>query len=167
MEPLVDCVIEDTRWQDFGLEPLALRAVQAALASLGLPESGFTLALLACDDTRIAALNADFRGKPAPTNVLSWPAEELAADNDGDLPDSPTPANPDDPVSLGDIAIAWDTCAREAAEAQKPMADHVTHLIVHGLLHCLGYDHDRDGDAALMEATEVRILATLGLSDPY
>ena len=167
MEPLVDCVIEDTRWQAFGLEPLALRAVQAALASLGLPESGFTLALMACDDTRIAALNADFRGKPAPTNVLSWPGEDLAAEAEGSHPGSPVPGAAEDPCSLGDIAIAWDTCAREAAEAQKPMADHVTHLIVHGLLHCLGYDHGRDGDAALMEATEVRILATLGLSDPY
>ena len=167
MEPLVDCVIEDTRWQDFGLEPLALRAVQAALASLGLPESGFTLALMACDDTRIAALNADFRGKPAPTNVLSWPAEDLAAEAEGSHPSSPVPGDAENPNSLGDIAIAWETCAHEACEAQKPMADHVTHLIVHGLLHCLGYDHIRDGDATLMEAAEVRILATLGLSDPY
>ena len=167
MEPLVDCVIEDPRWQAFGLEPLALRAVQAALASLGLPESGFALALMACDDTRIAALNADFRGKPTPTNVLSWPAAELAAEAEGSPPRSPVPGAADDPCSLGDIAIAWDTCAREAPEAQKPLADHVTHLIVHGLLHCLGYDHIRDGDAALMEAAEVRIHATLGLSDPY
>jgi probable rRNA maturation factor len=167
MEPLVDCVFEDERWRAFGLEPLALRAVQAALKDLHLSDCGFNVALLGCDDARIATLNAEFRGKPAPTNVLSWPSEELAADTDGALPDSPTPASPDDPESLGDIAIAWDTCAREAAETGKPMADHVTHLIVHGLLHCLGYDHVRDGDAAVMEAAEVRILATLGLSDPY
>ena len=167
MEPLVDCVIEDTRWQAFGLEPLALRAVRAALASLGLPESGFTLALMACDDTRIAALNADFRGKPTPTNVLSWPAAELAAETEGSPPGAPVPGAAENPCSLGDIAIAWETCAHEAAEAQKPLADHVTHLIVHGLLHCLGYDHRRDGDATLMEAAEVRILATIGLSDPY
>ena len=167
MEPVVDCVIEDPRWQVFGLEPLALRAVQATLAALKLPETGFTLAVMACDDTRIATLNADFRGKPKPTNVLSWPAGELAAEKDGTPPDSPASGDADDPESLGDIAIAWDTCAREATEAGKPMADHVTHLIVHGLLHGLGYDHIRDGDADLMEATEVRILATLGLSDPY
>ncbi len=167
MEPLVDCVIEDERWQAFGLEPLALRAVQAALAELGLPETGFTLAVMACDDARIATLNADFRSKPVPTNVLSWPAVELAADTEGDLPDPPTPGDPDDPESLGDIAIAFDTCSGEATSAGKPLADHVTHLIIHGLLHCLGYDHIRDGDAAIMEATEVRILASLGLSDPY
>jgi probable rRNA maturation factor len=167
VEPLVDCVIEDARWQDFGLEPLALRAVQATLAMLNLPGSGFTLALMACDDARIATLNADFRGKPAPTNVLSWPSEELAAEDEGEMPDLPEAGGADDPESLGDIAIAYDTCAREAAEAGKTMADHVTHLIVHGLLHCLGYDHIRDGDAALMEGTEVRVLATLGISDPY
>jgi probable rRNA maturation factor len=167
MEPLVDCVIEDRRWQDFGLEKLALRAVRAALADLRLPEAGFTLALMACDDARIATLNAEFRGKPLPTNVLSWPATDLAAEAEGGQPFLPEAGTVDDPESLGDFAIAWDTCAREAAEAGKPMADHVTHLIVHGLLHCLGYDHIRDGDAALMEAVEVRILATLGLSDPY
>ena len=167
MEPVVDCVIEDPRWQAFGLGPLALRAVEATLSDLKLPEAGFTLALMACDDRRIATLNAEFCGKPTPTNVLSWPGEELAPEAEGDLPDSPEPGTADDPESVGDIAIAWETCAREAAEAGKPMADHVTHLVVHGLLHCLGYDHIRDGDAALMEATEVRILATLGLSDPY
>ena len=167
MEPLVDCVIEDERWAALGLEPLALRAVQAALAVLGLPETGFTLAVLGCDDARIAVLNAAFRDKPTSTNVLSWPYDDLGAEEDGGTPDLPDPGDPDDPASLGDIAIAYETCAHEAAEAGKPMADHVSHLIVHGLLHCLGYDHIRDADAAVMEAAEVRILATLGISDPY
>ena len=167
MEPLVDCVIEDERWAAFGLEPLATRAVQAALAHLGLPQAGFTLAVMGCDDARIADLNAAFRGRSAPTNVLSWPAWDLAPDADGGAPDAPEVGTPEDPEALGDIALAYDTCAREAGAAGKPMADHVTHLVVHGLLHCLGYDHIRDGDAAVMEGAEVRILATLGLSDPY
>ena len=167
MDPVVDCVIEDKRWQVFGLEPLALRAVRATLADRGLTETGFSLALMACDDARIAALNGDFRGKPQPTNVLSWPAEDLAAVAEGGMPDLPDAGPANDPTALGDIAIAYDTCAREAQDAGKPMADHVCHLIVHGLLHCLGYDHIRHGDGDLMEATEVRILATLGLSDPY
>lgn len=150
-----------------GLERLALAAVQATLAQLEVPERGFTLALMAGDDARIATLNAEFRGKPVPTNVLSWPAEDLAVEAEGGMPDQPEPGDQEDPESLGDIALAYDTCAREAAEAGKSLADHVTHLIVHGLLHCLGYDHIRDGDAAVMEAVEVRILATLGISDPY
>lgn len=167
MEPLVDVVIEDDRWEAFGLDPLAGRAVMAALAELGLPETGFSLCLMGCDDARILELNGDFRGKAKPTNVLSWPSEERGAEGDGDQPEVPEPGPADDPVHLGDIAIAFDTCQREANEAGKPMADHVTHLVVHGTLHLLGYDHLRDGDAELMEGTEVRILARLGLSDPY
>ncbi|MBC2837185.1 rRNA maturation RNase YbeY [Paragemmobacter straminiformis] len=167
MSELVDSVIEDARWEAFGLAPLAERACVAALADLGLPPTGFSVVVMGCDDARIAELNADFRGKPQPTNVLSWPSEERAAEVFGDAPDLPEAGEADDPVELGDIAIAYETCAREAAEQGKPMADHVTHLLVHGLLHCLGYDHVDDADAAVMEATEVRILASLGLSDPY
>lgn len=167
MSGLVDIVIEDARWEAFGLPALAERACGAALAGLGLAAEGFSIVVMGCDDARIAALNADFRGKPKPTNVLSWPSEERAAEVYGDAPELPEAGDADDPEELGDIAIAYETCAREAEEQSKPMADHVTHLLVHGLLHCLGYDHEDEADAALMEATEVRILATLGLSDPY
>lgn len=167
MEALVECVIEDARWQDFGLEPLALRAVRASLAELSLPETGLTLSVMGGDDARIAVLNEEFRGKAKPTNVLSWPAWDLAADEDGGAPEAPEIGKPDHPEALGDIALAWETCQREAEEAGKPMADHVTHLVVHGLLHCLGYDHVRDADATRMEALEVRILASMGLPDPY
>lgn len=167
MEPLVDTVIEDARWEAFGLAPLAEKACRAALGHLGLGAVGFSVVLMGCDDARIAVLNADFRGKPQPTNVLSWPSEDRAAEVSGAEPDLPEPGDADEPEELGDIAIAWETCAREAAEQGKPMADHVTHLIVHGLLHCLGYDHVQDADAILMEGHEVEILASLGLSDPY
>jgi probable rRNA maturation factor len=121
---------------------------------------------LACDDVQIATLNAEFREKPTPTNVLSWPAEDLAAETDGASPTLPHPDITGE-VSLGDIAISYDTCAREAADAGKSLAEHTTHLIVHGLLHLLGYDHVRDRDATLMEETEVKILGTLGIDDPY
>ena len=167
MEPLVDTVIEDPRWEGLGLDPLATRAVTATLSHRGLPQAGLTLCVMGCDDARIAVLNGDFRAKPVPTNVLSWPSEDLSPETEGAAPIAPEPGEADDPESLGDIAIAYDTCAREAAEAGKPVADHVTHLIVHGVLHLLGYDHIRDGDAARMEATEVAILASLGVSDPY
>ncbi|MBI1173296.1 rRNA maturation RNase YbeY [bacterium] len=166
-EPLVDCVIEDDRWQTLDLEPLAFRAVRASLAALGLGEAGFTLGLMGCNDARIAELNAMFRKKDLPTNVLSWPYDDLSAEAEGGAPALPDPGTADDPTSFGDIALAFETCEREAAEAGKPMADHVTHLIIHGLLHCLGYDHVRDGDAARMEGLEVQILASLGLPDPY
>ncbi|AWD21284.1 rRNA maturation RNase YbeY [Pseudogemmobacter blasticus] len=167
MDSLVETVIEDARWQAFGLDQAAERAARAVLAGLGLPEAGFQISVLGCDDARIAVLNADFRGKPQPTNVLSWPSDERAAEVIGAEPERPEPGAPDDPESLGDIAIAWETCAREAGEQGKPMADHVLHLMVHGVLHLLGYDHVEDEDATLMEAHEVRILAQLGVSDPY
>jgi probable rRNA maturation factor len=167
MDRLVDTLIEDARWEAFGLEALAERAARAAFAGLDLPVVGFGFSLMGCDDARISGLNAEFRGKPTPTNVLSWPSEERASEFAGEEPERPTPGAVDDPETLGDIAIAWETCEAEALQQGKPLADHVAHLIVHGLLHLLGYDHVEDEDAALMEGHEVRILATLGISDPY
>jgi probable rRNA maturation factor len=160
----VEIVIEDDRWADAGLVPLAERAVTATLAHLGLDAADWEVVLLACDDARIAALNADFRGKPQPTNVLSWPSAERGAEAPGAAPAEP---DPDDGPELGDLALAYDTCAREAAGAGLPFADHVTHLVVHGTLHLLGYDHERGPDGDLMERIEVEILASLGVPDPY
>lgn len=167
MMPLVDPILDDPRWEDAGLAALAEAAARAALADQGLDPAGYEISLLGCDDARIADLNRDFRGKPRPTNVLSWPSEERAAPRDGARPAPPAPGTPEMPAELGDIAIAYDTCAREAGAAGRPFAAHVTHLIVHGVLHLLGYDHIRDADATLMETSETRILARMGLPDPY
>ena len=161
----VEVIVEDARWQAAGLEALAARAAQAALAHLGLDPEAWEIGLLACDDSRIKALNADFRGKPVATNVLSWPAGDLSPEMAGAMPLPPLPDS--DEACLGDIAIAWETCTREAAEAGRPLADHVTHLIVHAVLHLLGFDHIRDPDATLMETTEIEILGKLGVRDPY
>ena len=160
----VDCVIEDPRWAKSDFEALAEIATNAALSRLGLEPSVFEISVLACDDTRITDLNTDFRAKPTPTNVLSWPSAERAAAVPGEMPVMPRPG-PDSEV--GDIAIAYDTCQREANEQGKPFADHVTHLIVHGTLHLLGFDHENEPDAALMEGLETEILGNLGLPDPY
>lgn len=160
----VDVVIEDDRWADAALQDLAARATDATLARLGLDPSAWEIALLACDDARIAALNSDFRGKPLATNVLSWPSDERGAEEGGGVP---APPSPDEGPELGDLAIAFETCAREAAEAGIPFEAHVAHLVVHGTLHLLGYDHIRDADADVMERIEVEILAQLGISDPY
>ncbi|MFN4157812.1 MAG: rRNA maturation RNase YbeY [Gemmobacter sp.] len=167
MEPLVDTVIEDVRWEAAGLPALAERAAAAVLADREMPQVAFQISLMGCDDARIAVLNGDFRGKAVPTNVLSWPSEDLSDGNIGREPATPLPGDPDDPWLLGDIAIAYDTCAREAAEMDKPLDQHATHLIVHATLHLLGYDHETEADAALMEGAEMRILATLGVANPY
>lgn len=162
--PLVEVVAEDPGWDADALEGLANRAARATLMHLGLPAEGFEIALLAASDARIAALNADFRGKPAPTNVLSWPAQDLGPP---EAPARPEPGDPDDPEALGDIALARETCQAEAAAAGRPLEAHLTHLIVHAILHLLGYDHGCDRQATVMEGLEVAILAQMGLPDPY
>ncbi len=167
MEDFVDVVIEDDRWVAVGLQDLAQRAALATFDELGLPVAGFTLCVMGCDDARIAALNADFRGKPSPTNVLSWPSEERGARVAGQLPAVPQAGDLDDPDHLGDIALAFDTCHAEAKAGNKPLTDHITHLIVHGILHILGFDHIREPDGDLMEAVEARVMARLGLPNPY
>ncbi|MDB4213649.1 rRNA maturation RNase YbeY [Octadecabacter sp.] len=161
MTATLDILIEDDRWV---LDTLASRAVDAALMGAGLEPSAFEVSLLACNDARIAALNADFRQKGTPTNVLSWPSDARAAMADGEMPVAP---NLPMDAELGDIAISFDTCVREADEAGTPFDHHVTHLIVHGVLHLLGFDHIRDGDAALMEGLETEILGKLDIPDPY
>lgn len=162
----LDILIEDPRWSACDIEALASRAVSATLNHLGLNPESCGLGLLACDDRRIAALNAEFRGKPTPTNVLSWPEEELSAMTPGGQPARPEP-DFDGLVSLGDIALGYDTCLAEARASGKPLRDHITHLVVHGTLHLLGYDHTNEPDAALMEGLETKILGKMGLDDPY
>ena len=158
----VDVVVEGGAWDDTALRTMAETAVAATLARLGVGGDR-EVVVLACDDPRIAALNADFRAKPQPTNVLSWPSGERGAPEDGGTPRAPDADSPE----LGDIAIAYETCMREAAESGRTFEDHVTHLLVHATLHLLGYDHMRPKDAELMESLEVGILATLGVPDPY
>lgn len=161
---LTEVIIEDDRWQAVGLENLTERAARMTLEHLGLAPDDWEISMLACDDARISELNDEFRNQPQPTNVLSWPSEERTAETPGARPTLPRPGPDPD---LGDIAIAWETCLREATDANKLHTDHVTHLIVHAVLHLLGYDHVRDEDATLMEATELAILGKLGVGDPY
>ena len=163
---ILDVALEDERWNGFPLADLAQRAVHGVLQNLELDDQQAEVSILACDDARIADLNQEFREKSSATNVLSWPAQRLAADIPGQDPARPV-ADFDGLVPLGDIAFAYETCRREADEAQKPLDEHLTHLIVHGTLHLLGYDHVEDADADLMEGLETRILATMGYSDPY
>jgi probable rRNA maturation factor len=156
---MIDVVLEDERWA--GLEELAIAATEATLAHFALDPVSHLVCVMGCDDQRIAELNAQFREKPTATNVLSWPAQKLVP------PQTPTPDAFEDETELGDIALAYETCHREAGEARlKPQA-HIAHLIVHGTLHLLGYDHIEDTDAELMEGLEVEILAKLGFPNPY
>ncbi len=163
---IIDLTLEEQRWTTLDLAELADDAACATLAHLGIDTRACEISLLACDDARITALNAGFRDRARATNVLSWPSGDLAAQTAGGAPSPPEPDFTGE-MALGDIAIAWETCEREAQDAGKEMGDHVTHLVVHGVLHLLGYDHIRDPDATLMMKKEVEILGKLGVDDPY
>jgi probable rRNA maturation factor len=149
----VDVVIEDDSWKGVrGIRPLVVGAVEAALP---LKHRAKVIVVLLANDATLRTLNQDWRGKKKPTNVLSFPAS----------PDLKLPRGT--PKPLGDIALSYETVAREAEASGKSLKAHTTHLIVHGVLHLLGYDHMSDAEAETMEAKEIRILKKLGIADPY
>ena len=146
-EAKIQLVVEEAAWRGHrGLLPRLTRAAKAARKAARIPaKSGFTILL--ADNATLKALNHDFRGKNKPTNVLSFPSGL--------------------PGHAGDIALAYGVTKAEAIKAKKRFADHATHLVVHGVLHLAGYDHMTDKDAGVMEPLETRILARLGVADPY
>lgn len=146
---MIEVEIADAAWTAAlpDAEALAAAAAEAALRTGPDPTGG--LAVLLADDAAVRALNARFRAQDKATNVLSFPA----------------PPNPEG--HLGDIALGYGVCAREAGEQGKPLAHHLQHLVAHGVLHLLGYDHMTDDEAEKMEGLERVVLAGLGVSDPY
>jgi probable rRNA maturation factor len=139
--------VEDPRWRKArGLAARLTAAAELALKRAKAPKKA-ALTILLADDARLKRLNRDFRGKNKPTNVLSFPS--------------------DTPHYLGDIALAFGVTEKEAKTSGKRFADHATHLVVHGVLHLLGHDHEVARDADKMEALETAILAALGIGDPY
>jgi len=141
-------------------EPLVRSAALAAWAGLPAavrPDAPAELSVVLSDDAAVRVLNRDFRGRDKPTNVLSF----------ANLDDAVAPHAPDEPVLLGDVVLALETVLREASEQGKAPGDHLSHLTVHGVLHLLGYDHGADAEAETMEALERRVLAGLGIADPY
>lgn len=150
----IDISVEAGDWPDeAALTRLVDRAVLAAFAETGATGHS-ELSIVFSDDTHIRSLNANWRGKDKPTNVLSFPA-------------FPFPKGGLLPPMLGDIVLAAETVAREAALEDKPLDNHITHLVIHGLLHLLGYDHETDTEAEEMEAIERSALARLAIPDPY
>ncbi len=145
---MIEIEIEDPSWVDADENLEALARISAAAALSKFAASG-DVAILLTDDGKLAELNAIFRKQAKPTNVLAFPAGE-GADN-----------------HLGDIALAFGVCADEAKTQGKSMAAHLQHLVTHGVLHLLGYDHETDAQASEMEGLERVILAGLGVSDPY
>ncbi|KIL97948.1 Metal-dependent hydrolase YbeY involved in rRNA and/or ribosome maturation and assembly [Paramagnetospirillum magnetotacticum MS-1] len=133
------------------------RLAATALGAVDLPEGVVELSIVLADDATVQGLNRDWRGKDQPTNVLSFAS----------LDDEDAPLVPGAPLLLGDVILAYETCAAEAKDQGKTLADHFGHLVVHGVLHLLGYDHMDDEEAAEMESLETTLLAALGIADPY
>ena len=153
--PSLDIRMQSRKWREVGdLRPRVTAAIGAALALAPVkPSPGAELSLLLTDDKRIRIVNRDWRGFDKATNVLSFPAappERIAAS----------------PV-VGDIVLAFETVAREAQAEEKSFGDHLSHLVIHGLLHLLGEDHETEAEAQRMEALETAALARLGIADPY
>lgn len=158
----IDLAIEHAPWTGAlpDAEALVARMAEAAVRSADceLGDNPLEISVVLADDATVRGLNRDWRGKDAPTNVLSFAA----------LDDEDAPLAPGAPVLLGDIVLAFETCRAEADAQGKTLADHLSHLVVHGTLHLLGYDHeDGEDEAEDMERLETAILAGFGIADPY
>jgi len=156
--PITEVLVVAECWHDAPeAEAIIQRAIAAAADSVDDDVGEAELAVMLTDDTGIQTLNSNWRGIDKPTNVLSFPALQPTGSGTSD----------DAPRMLGDIAIAYQTTRKEADDEQKPFDDHLSHLAVHGFLHLIGYDHEKDDDAEAMESLEAEILAQLGIPDPY
>jgi probable rRNA maturation factor len=149
--PAIDFQVQSPLWD---AQPAAEQTMRAAIAAAAerVPADG-EMSVVLTDDAAIQALNRDWRSIDKPTNVLSFPAT--------------APKVKGMPVPLGDVVVAYETLAREAAEEDKPVLHHLAHLAVHGYLHLMGYDHQTDSEAEAMEGMEREILDRLGIADPY
>jgi len=156
--PQTEVLVTSDCWQrEPAAEAVIHRAIEAAAEIADADTDDAELAVMLTDDDGIRTLNHNWRGIDKATNVLSFPALQPTG-----------PVGPDDaPRMLGDIAIAFETTRREADEEQKPFDHHLSHLAVHGFLHLIGYDHEQEDEAEAMESLERKILAQLGIPDPY
>ena len=159
----LDCVVvhEAGQWEACGpIEPMVTAVATAIAKHVELPAARTDAVVVLSSDLEVMALNKEWRQQDKPTNVLSFPSPPQPG---------PAPAGMDAPIGhfIGDIVLAEETIAREAAELDIPLSHHVTHLVLHGLLHLLGMDHETAAEAAAMEGLETGILAALGVPDPY
>jgi len=149
---VIEVEVEAAAWSG-ALPNAAAVAERAAAAALATHPALGDLVILLTNDAEVKALNARYRGKDRPTNVLSFPGLEMLM--------------PGQPRHLGDVVLAYETCAAEAEQQGKSLGDHLSHLTVHGVLHLLGRDHENEAEAEAMEAEERTVLASLGVADPY
>ncbi len=155
----VDVEITNSAWRGMHADPAAFcrHTLSAAFGFLDYPPRAYEVSVLLSDDAAQQTLNARYRGRDSSTNVLSFPSGESAENG---FPDAL-------PLPLGDISLAYETLVREAEAGGLSFADHFCHLLVHGMLHLAGYDHENDDDAEQMEMLELEVLASMGVKNPY
>lgn len=150
----------DGDWQELATAAVTAAIAHSPCAAFASDRQCYEISVRLTDDAEVQTLNAQYRGKDKPTNILSFPMVQadllvgLANSDDGE-------------VLLGDMILARETCAAEASDKAISLADHVSHLLVHGTLHLIGFDHEDDARAEAMEALEVNALASLGIANPY
>jgi probable rRNA maturation factor len=156
----IDVIIDESAWSAAlpSVEDTCRRAALAVLAARAGDLTAGEACVVLSSDAAVWALNRRYRGRDTATNVLSFPA---APEGGWQLPGAEVP------MPLGDVVVAFETAAREASVEGKALPDHLSHLVVHGMLHLLGYDHQTDEEAEVMEGLEIKVLGSLGIADPF
>ena len=163
---MIEFIKEKKKWGKKKSVVIANQAVNSTLVHLSLDPDKFEIAILACDNEKIQELNSDFRGINKNTNILSWPEKDLSPKVSGTMPMKPEPINRE-PMFLGNLAISFEFIVKEAEKLNKDFYNHLYHLISHGTLHLLGFVHELELDAKIMENKEREILSKVGIVDPY
>tara|TARA_S200000501_G_scaffold344014_1_gene355420 strand:+ start:285 stop:806 length:522 start_codon:yes stop_codon:yes gene_type:complete len=161
-------LIEERRWLEINLRKILSGVIKSVLSFLNNCESNYEISLLASNDKNISELNKKYRNVRSATNILSWPEYSLKNLLPGKMPKTlPVPGNGNSTISLGNLAIAYETCKKEAKINGISLESHMSHILLHGFLHLVGFDHHNDLDAELMEGIEVSLLSSLGIPNPY
>lgn len=158
----LDVIVDVPAWLDAlpAAEAICRRSATAAFHAAKKTEAAAEASVVLSNDARIKSLNAAWRGKDEATNVLAFPAMDIQKAGAAAGRSQP-------PLIIGDVIVAFETAVAEARVEGKDLADHLSHLVVHGMLHLLGYDHETDDEADEMESMEVAVLASVGVADPY
>ena len=164
----VNIEFQDHRWKSLPLDRIAQVSLNLITENILKKSNNFEISVLASNDYEISLLNMRFRGYNSPTDILSWPEHEYYRSKPGEFPKIASRSNlAQEAGFLGNLAISYDRCSIDSEKANLTLEDHLSHLLVHGCLHLVGFDHQNELDAALMETMEKELLAVLGIKNPY
>ena len=166
---IANVVFKDNRWKKLPLKKLAMDSLNLIADDVLQKNNDFEISILATNDSEVTYLNNNFRGYNRPTNILSWPERRYERKKPGLFPQlvSTSSFYSDGSNFLGNLAVSFDRCSIEAQEENLAFEDHLYHLLIHGCLHLVGFDHENELDAELMEDIEKKLLSKLGIENPY